>query len=145
MKFNAEFKELSLFFLKQQEVAKKWLKLKQSGKMPIGFVQRLSIKRQVKTSRGIPKRVFWSYFDSISFSNAKRLIIKVNLVNLSRSKFSSINPQSAHCLLKIFEKMQAISLYSFVVQQQTSTLRRQKIILLYIKFNTEFNKLSLFF
>ena len=54
--------------------------------MPIGFVQRLSIKRQVKTSRGIPKRVFWSYFDSISFSNAKRLIIKafleVNLVPL---------------------------------------------------------------
>ena len=41
--------------------------------------------------------------------------------------------------------MQAILLYWFAAQQQTSTLRRQKIGLFYLKFNAEFNELSLFF
>ena len=40
--------------------------------------------------------------------------------------------------------MQAILLYWFAAQQQTGTLRRQKIGLLYVKFNAEFNELSLF-
>ena len=41
--------------------------------------------------------------------------------------------------------MRAILLYWFAVQQQTSTLWRQKIGLFYMKFNEEFNELSLFF
>ena len=46
---------------------------------------------------------------------------------------------------KIFEKMQAILLYWFAAQQQTSTLRRQKIGFFYMKFSAAFNRLSLFF
>ena len=46
---------------------------------------------------------------------------------------------------KIFEKMQAISLYWFATQQQTSTFRQQKCGLFYLKFNAEFNELSLKF
>ena len=41
--------------------------------------------------------------------------------------------------------MQAISLCWFAAQQQTNTLRRPKIGLFYVKFNAEFNELSLFF
>ena len=46
--------------------------------------------------------------------------------------------------------MQAILLYWFAAQytseqQQTSTLRRQKIGFCYVKFSAEFNGLSLFF
>ena len=41
--------------------------------------------------------------------------------------------------------MQTISLYWFLAQQQTSTLRRQKIDLFYVKLNAEFNEVSLFF
>ena len=41
--------------------------------------------------------------------------------------------------------MQAISLYWFAAQQQLSTVRRQNSALFYVKFNAEFNELSLFF
>ena len=41
--------------------------------------------------------------------------------------------------------MQTILLYWFPAQQQTSTLRRQKIDLFYVKLNAEFNEVSLFF
>ena len=41
--------------------------------------------------------------------------------------------------------MQAISLYWFAAQQQTSALRRQKIGLLYVKLSAEFNEPSLYF
>ena len=41
--------------------------------------------------------------------------------------------------------MQAISLHWFAAQQQTTTIRRQKRGLLYVKFSAEFNELSLFF
>ena len=41
--------------------------------------------------------------------------------------------------------MQAIWLYCFVAQQQTSTVRRQNCGLFYVKFSAEFNELSLFF
>ena len=44
-----------VFFLKQQERAKKWLKLKESGKTPIGVLRRLRVKRQIKTPQGVPK------------------------------------------------------------------------------------------
>ena len=37
--------------------------------------------------------------------------------------------------------MQAIWLYWFAAQQQTSTLRRQKVGFFYVKFNAEFNEL----
>ena len=40
--------------------------------------------------------------------------------------------------------MQAISLYLFAAQQQTSTLRRQKIGLFDVKYSADFNELSLF-
>ena len=40
--------------------------------------------------------------------------------------------------------MQAILLYWFAALQQTSTLRRQKIGSLYVKFNAEFNEIKLF-
>ena len=51
----------------------------------------------------------------------------------------------ARTVLQNFEKIQAILLYWFAAQQQTSTLRRQKIGLLYVKFHAEFNELSFFF
>ena len=41
--------------------------------------------------------------------------------------------------------MQAMLLCWFAAQQQTKTVRRQKFGLFYVKFNAEFNKLSLFF
>ena len=41
--------------------------------------------------------------------------------------------------------MQAILLYWFAAQQQSSTLSGQKIGLFYVEFSAEFNKLSLFF
>ena len=41
--------------------------------------------------------------------------------------------------------MQAMLLYWFAAQQQTSILRWQKIDLFYVKFNAEFNEVSLFF
>ena len=44
---------------------------------------------------------------------------------------------------KIFEKMKVISLYWFAAQQQTRTIRRQKIGLFYLKFNAEFNEATL--
>ena len=47
--------------------------------------------------------------------------------------------------LKIFEKMQAISLDWFAAQQQTSTLTQKKFGFFYAKFGSEFNEISLFF
>ena len=41
--------------------------------------------------------------------------------------------------------MEAILLYWFAAQQQTSTLTRQKFGFLYTKVNAEFNEISLFF
>ena len=41
--------------------------------------------------------------------------------------------------------MQAISLYWFATQQQTSTLTPQKFGFFYAKFSAEFNEISLFF
>ena len=41
--------------------------------------------------------------------------------------------------------MQAILLYWFAAQKQSSTLSGQKIGLFYVKFSAEFNKRSLFF
>ena len=41
--------------------------------------------------------------------------------------------------------MQAISLYWFAAQQQTSTLAQQKFGLFFAKFRAEFNEISLFF
>ena len=41
--------------------------------------------------------------------------------------------------------MQAISLYWFAAQQQTSTLTRQKPGFFYAKLSAEFNQVSLFF
>ena len=41
--------------------------------------------------------------------------------------------------------MQAVSLYWFAVQQQTSTLWRQNIGLFDAKFSTDFNEFSIFF
>ena len=41
--------------------------------------------------------------------------------------------------------MQAISLYWFAVQQQTSTFRRQKKWLFYVKFRVKFDERSIFF
>ena len=52
---------------------------------------------------------------------------------------SDFSPLERTLSFKIFEKMQAISLYTC-----TSTLRRQKIGLFYTKFNAEFNGLVFF-
>ena len=41
--------------------------------------------------------------------------------------------------------MQAISLYWFAAQLQTSTLAQQKLGSFYAKFSAEFNEISLFF
>ena len=43
VKFSAESNGFGLFFLKQQEVAKKWLRRKQSVKPPDGVVRRLRV------------------------------------------------------------------------------------------------------
>ena len=52
------------------------------------------------------------------------------------------NPWSAHCFLKFLKKTQAILLYWFVAQQQTSTSRRQKFTFFYLKFSAKFNEVS---
>ena len=44
VEFSAEFNKLSLFFYRQQEGAKQWLKLKQSEKTSTGVVRRLKVK-----------------------------------------------------------------------------------------------------
>ena len=68
------------------------------------------------------KSVLFPFFDSFSLSTAKRLTIKafleVTLVSLTLGK---------RTVFKIFGKTQAISLYWFPAQQQTSTSRRQKL------------------
>ena len=51
-------------FYKQQEVAKKWLKLKYYRKTHIHVFQRLRLKRQVKTLWGAQKSIPLSYFHS---------------------------------------------------------------------------------
>ena len=51
----------------------------------------------------------------------------------------------AHTVFKNFEKRQAILLYWFAAQQQTSTLGWQKFAFFYAKFSAEFNEISLFF
>ena len=68
VKFSAEFNGLNLFFYKQQEVVKKWLKLKWSGKTPIGVVRRLRVKRKmVKVlTVGLDFLVQYIYRSSIS-------------------------------------------------------------------------------
>ena len=48
VKFSAEFDELSFFYWKQQDVAKKWLKLKWSGVTPIGVTRSPRIKDFVR-------------------------------------------------------------------------------------------------
>ena len=53
-------------------------------------------------------------------------------------------PSERALFFKNFEKMQAISLYWFVAQQQTGTLRLEKIGLFDVKFSADFNELSLF-
>ena len=55
-----------------------------------------------------------------------------------------LNPYSGQ-FFKTIEKTQAISLYRFAEQQQTSTSRRQKFHLPNPKFSAEFNELSLKF
>ena len=44
VKLSAESNELGILFKKQQEVAKKWLELKYSGKTPNSVVRRLRVK-----------------------------------------------------------------------------------------------------
>ena len=51
----------------------------------------------------------------------------------------------ARTVFQCFEKMHAISLHWFIVQQQTSTFRRQNFGFFYVKFSAEFNELNLFF
>ena len=52
--------------------------------------------------------------------------------------------KKARIVFKNFEKIQAVSLYWFA-PQQTSTVKTAKNGLFYVKFNVEFNELSLFF
>ena len=54
-------------------------------------------------------------------------------------------PLERALVLKIFEKMQAISLYWFAAEQQTCTLTLQIFGFFYVKFSAEFNDISLFF
>ena len=51
----------------------------------------------------------------------------------------------ARTVFQNFEKIQAISLYWFTAQQQTSRLTRQKIGLFYVNIHAEFSELSIFF
>ena len=79
LKFSAEFNELSLKFLKRQEVAKTWLELKQSRKPQICGIRGLRVNGQVKTPREARKRVPLSFYGSFSPTNAERLTIKAFL------------------------------------------------------------------
>ena len=54
-KFSLKFNELSLTFQKQQEVAKKWLKLKQPRKLYICGIRRLRTNSHVKNPRVVSK------------------------------------------------------------------------------------------
>ena len=53
--FTPEFNELSLMFWTRQEVAKKWVKLKQSRKPYICDIRRLRINSLVNNSRVVSK------------------------------------------------------------------------------------------
>ena len=53
LKFRAESNARSRNFSKQQEVAKKLLKLKQSGKTPTGVVRRLRLNCKVKLFQNV--------------------------------------------------------------------------------------------
>ena len=53
-----------------------------------------------------------------------------------------VNPYGVHCVLKLFKNMQAILLYWFAAQQQTSLFRRQEIGLFYVKCSAKFDELS---
>ena len=84
-KFSAEFNELSLKFSKQQEVAKKCLKLKQSRESHICGIRDQTDRSRIRgESRN---RVLSSFFDFFSLFNAKKLTIKaffkVTLVSLT--------------------------------------------------------------
>ena len=120
-------------------MVKKWLKLKQSKRTPIGVVRRLRAKRQVKTLRGAPKEglfVLFLFFSTFSSKTLKmKAFLEVSLISLNLT---------ARTFLKFFEKMQAILLYWFATRQ-SSTLTRQKFGFLYAKFSAEFNEVSFFF
>ena len=67
LKLSAELNELNFNLQKQQEVAKKWLKLKESGKTIDYVFRSLIVLRDWSRLRGSPKRrVFLRYFDSFS-------------------------------------------------------------------------------
>ena len=71
------------------------------------------------------------------------------MLTVSRQKllglyFHELNLRVA-LFFKTFEKTQAILLYWFAVQQQTSTSRGQKFGLFYLKFSAKFNEISLKF
>ena len=55
-KLSPDLNEVSRAFQNQQEVAKKWLKLKQSRKPHICGIRRLSVNSQVKNSRVVSKK-----------------------------------------------------------------------------------------
>ena len=54
-KFTSKFNEISLNFLKEQEVAIKWLKLKQSRKPHICDIRGLRVNKQVENPRAALK------------------------------------------------------------------------------------------
>ena len=60
-----------------------------------------------------------------------------------RSKFSSINPSSTHCVLKFLKKCKQFPWTD--LQQQTSAIRRQKKLFFHLSFNAEFIELYLNF
>ena len=102
-------------------MVKKQLKLKQSGKPPNGVVRRLRVKRQVEVLRGVPKGgsfVISGFFFIF-------LCKKIDNKSISGRRFSFVNPESAHCLLKDFKKCRRF--------RCTGLLRSSKLIQLDLK------------
>ena len=92
---------------------------------------------------------FFIYIKLYPCNLCTRIITRILVQCIRKSKlnliYTKLNPWNAHCFLKFLEKMQAISLYWFAAQHQTSTFTLQKFGLFYVKFSAEPNELSLIF
>ena len=79
-----------------------------------GVVQRLRVKRQVQTPRGVPKQGSFVHSRSFLTFQCKNM----NNKSISERSFSFVNPQNAQCFVKdSLQKMPSTSLYCFPGQQ----------------------------
>ena len=114
-----------------------WLRLKQSKEPHIRGIWGLWVNRQVNKPREVSKEGPLVIFRFFSLSSANILTVKVflevTLVSLSL-RVRTVFPN--------FGKTEAILLYWFAAQQQTSTPRSQKFDFIYAKLSAKLNELS---